>query len=93
MQVNRVCYTVVSDIQNPAVYLSGARVSIFSSLVPRLVVVDSLFYVSHIVCGGSVLVFVLLCITLYPYEFCNHLDEEERAGCFALFVFLMSNDY
>ena len=31
------------------------------------VVVDSLFYVSHNVCGGSVLVFVLLCITLCPF--------------------------
>ena len=45
MQVDRVCYTVVSDtplnfatIQNPAIYLSGARVSIFSTLVPRLLV-------------------------------------------------------
>ena len=24
--------------------------------------------------------------------FCNHLDEEERAGLFALFVFLVSRD-
>ena len=23
---------------------------------------------------------------------CNHLDGEERAGCFALFVFLVSHD-
>ena len=45
---------------------------------------------SAIVYGGSVLVFVLVCITLCPIEFCNHLDKEERAGCFALIVFLMS---
>ena len=25
-------------------------------------------------------------------QFCNHLDGEERAGCFALTVFLMSCD-
>ena len=25
-------------------------------------------------------------------NFCNHLDEEERAACFALIVFLMSCD-
>ena len=31
------------------------------------VVVDLLFYVLPIVCGGSVLVFVLLCITLCPF--------------------------
>ena len=30
-------------------------------------------------------VFVLLCITL----FCNHLEEEERAGCFAFIVLRM----
>ena len=31
-------------------------------------------------------VFVLLCIILCPFKFCNHLEEEERAGCFS-FVF------
>ena len=36
--------------------------------------------------------YVLLCINLCPLEFCNHLDEEERAGCFTLFVFLVSHD-
>ena len=25
-------------------------------------------------------------------RFCNHLDGKERAGCFALFVFLVSRD-
>ena len=25
-------------------------------------------------------------------SFCNHLGGEERAGCFALFVFLVSRD-
>ena len=31
------------------------------------------------------LVFVLLCIiTLCPFYFGNHLDEEKRAGCFVL---------
>ena len=24
---------------------------------------------------------------------CNHLDREKRAGCFALFVFLVSRDF
>ena len=33
------------------------------------------------------LVFVLLCITLCPFKFCNHIDEEKRAGFFALIVF------
>ena len=26
----------------------------------------------------------------YLFEFCNHLAEEEKAGCFALIVLLMS---
>ena len=29
----------------------------------------------------------LVCITLCPFQFCNHLEEEERAGCFAFIVF------
>ena len=35
---------------------------------------------------------MLLCLNLCPFKFCNHLDGEERAGCFALFVFLVSRD-
>ena len=31
-------------------------------------------------------VFVLLCITFCPFLFCNHLEEEEKAGCFAIIV-------
>ena len=31
----------------------------------------------------------LLCITLCPFWFCNHLEEEEKAGCFAIFVLKM----
>ena len=37
-------------------------------------------------CGGSVFVFVLLCITLCPFQFCKHLEKEERVGCFAFIV-------
>ena len=32
---------------------------------------------------------VLLCITLCSFLFCNHLEEEEKAGCFAIIVFQM----
>ena len=32
---------------------------------------------------------VLHCV---QYSFCNHLDGEEAAGCFALFVLLVSRD-
>ena len=36
--------------------------------------------------------YVLLCVTLCPFKFCNNLDGVKRAGCFALFVFLVSRD-
>ena len=42
---------------------------------------------------NSVLVFVLVCITLCPFQFCNHLGEEDRAGRFAFIIFLMSCYY
>ena len=36
-------------------------------------------------------VFSLLCAALcHFYIFCNHLEEEERAGCFAFIVLQMS---
>ena len=31
----------------------------------------------------SVMSYVLLCVTLCPLQHCNHLEWEERAGCFA----------
>ena len=34
-------------------------------------------------------VFVLICITLCPFQFCNHLEEEERDGYFAFIVLRM----
>ena len=47
---------------------------------------DLLFYVPHTVCGGSVFVYGLVYITLCYFYFCNHHDEEERAGWFAFIV-------
>ena len=54
------------------------------------VVVVSLFIVAPIVCGCSVFgpCFVMYYFT--SFLVCNHLDEEERSGCFALIVILMS---
>ena len=40
--------------------------------------------------GVLCLVLVLLCSTLCPLDFCNHLDEEERAGYITIIVFLKS---
>ena len=31
-------------------------------------------------------VFAFLCITLFPFQFYNHLEEEEKVGCFAIIV-------
>ena len=39
---------------------------------------------------GCVSGFVLVCITLCPVLFCNHLEKETRAGCFAFIVSWMS---
>ena len=38
------------------------------------------------------LVFVLLCISLCSFYFCQHLGKEENDSCFALIVFLMPCD-
>ena len=48
-----------------------------------------LFYAPPIVSGGSVLVFVLVCISL-TFLVCNHLDEDEKAGSFAFIAFCVS---
>ena len=32
----------------------------------------------------------LVCVTLCSFKFCYHLDEVERAGCFAFIAFWMS---
>ena len=37
-------------------------------------------------CVGILFVFVLVCITLCPFYFCNRLEEEENAGSFAFVV-------
>ena len=34
-------------------------------------------------------VFVLLCISLCPFYFCNHHEEEEKVGCLASIVLQM----
>ena len=34
-------------------------------------------------------VFVLLCITLCPFYFCNLLERKEKTGCFAIIVLQM----
>ena len=43
--------------------------------------------------GVLYLALVLLCSSQCPFQFCNHLAEEERAGCFTLIVFLLSCGY
>ena len=55
-----------------------------------IVVVSAHSHLSFCEDGGSVFVFVLLCITLCPFYFCNHPEEEEGAGCFAFIVLWMS---
>ena len=60
----------------------------------------SLFIVAPIVCGGLCVLFVggsvfVPCFLIKDFVFawlCNHLDEEERVGCFTLIVSSMSCD-
>ena len=37
--------------------------------------------------------FILLCIALCPFWFCNRLEEEEKAGCFVIIVLQMNRYY
>ena len=55
-----------------------------SAAVRIKAVVQSLFVVAPIVCGGLVfgLCFVLQYFVLCPFWFCNHLVGKERVGCF-----------
>ena len=59
---------------------------LLSSLSGGSVAVGLLFNVLPIVCGSTVFVFVLLCFTLCPFKFCIYLEEEKKAGCFAVTV-------
>ena len=43
-------------------------------------------------CGYSVVVLCFVVRYFMSILVCNHLEGEERAGCFALFVFLVSCD-
>ena len=42
------------------------------------VVVESLFNILLVVCGGLCLVLVVLCTTKCPFKFCKHLENVER---------------
>ena len=37
----------------------------------------------------TLVVYRVYCMSLYHSQFCNYLEEEERAGCFACFVLWM----
>ena len=51
-----------------------------------------LFIVAPIVCGGYVLGPCFVIQYFVSFLFCNHLDGEEKAGCFTLTVFLVTCD-
>ena len=55
-----------ATMQNPAVYLSGARVSIFSTLVPRLYCVNkkTKYDISDVSSGKTLNAYCLFC---FPY--------------------------
>ena len=37
------------------------------------------------------LVFDLFCVTLCSFEFCNYLEEYEKAGCFQIAIIFLVN--
>ena len=54
---------------------------------------DSLFVVASIVCGGSVFGPCFVIQYFVSFYFCIYLDDEERASCFTLILFLISCDF
>ena len=54
---------------DPKVKVIGKKVGICDGVPSTAALVDLLFYVPPIVYGGSVLVFVLVCITLFLSSF------------------------
>ena len=63
--------------------LSSASATNRSRSVPAFAQTD------QSVCRSSVLVFVLVCITLCPFHFCNHLDQEERCLLYFMVMFIV----
>ena len=53
-----------------------------------LLLIYCLMYFTFFV-GVLCFFFTLLCITLCIFELCNHLEEEEKAGCVAIIVLQM----
>ena len=70
--------------------LAGKESAMSAALyINCLLLIHSFMYLTLFVgvLGWSLLCYALLCV-LSSFE--NHLDEEERAGCFALTIFLMA---
>ena len=65
-----------------------AKAAVRSMMVVLLLLIHWLLLLPLFV---GVLYFVL--VLLFSTLFCNHLDGDERAGCFTLIVFLVSFDY
>ena len=66
-----------------------SEINTFHYLQYLRLVVDSLFIVAPIVCGGSVFGPSFVMQYFVSFWFCNGLDEEKRAGCFTLIAFLI----
>ena len=65
---------------SPSVVWAAVR----SKAVVLLLLIHCLLLLSVIVCGGSVFVPCFVILFLMSFHFCNHLDGEERDGCFTL---------
>ena len=96
------CCTLLYVHSSIAIILMGKRelVALLNLSSWCLVMVERLFLTVPQGCLRFVIVvfpdhthlLFLLCVTLCQFWFCNHLDWEERVGCFAYFVFLVADD-
>ena len=61
--------------------------AVCSKVLGLLFFIHYLLLLRLFVVFGSCSVLVLLCSTLYPFQICNYLAGEERAGCMTFLVF------
>ena len=72
--------------------LQVAWAAVRSKVVVLLFLIYCLMYFP-LFWGVLCLSLFLFCITLCPFYHCNHLEEEEKAGCLAFIVLQMYCNY
>ena len=65
-----------------------AKANVCSKATARLSLIHC-FVFPPLLAVVQCLVMILLCITSCLFKFCNHLDEEVRAGCFTFILWFL----